>query len=106
LAVYLAQRNVDVWGIDQAWTLVPVSETNFDFMKDWGMQRQVEDLSAGIEVARRLRAITGNGYEPMLLMGWSSGATTGFALLNHETRLPAAKRKIRAFIPVDQPARS
>lgn len=102
LAVYLAQRNVDVWGIDQAWTLVPASETNFDFMKDWGIQRQAEDLSAGIEVARRLRAITGNGYEPMLLMAWSSGAPTGFALLNQETRLPAAKRKIRAFIPVDQ----
>lgn len=34
VAIYLAQRNVDVWGIDQNWVLVPGETTDFLFMRD------------------------------------------------------------------------
>ena len=101
-AFFLAQNDVDVWGIDQAWALVPDGVTDFSFMADWGMQKHVDWASIGVAVARVIRGMTGNGDDGMLLSGYSGGAPIGFALLNQETQLPKRLRKISGFIPVDQ----
>jgi hypothetical protein len=101
LAMYLAENNVDVWGIDQAWTFVPANTTDFSFMKDWGVQRQLKDLLSGVAIARAARMLTGNGCDPMITLGYSSGGITGYAALNYETQLPASKRQIRGFICAD-----
>lgn len=101
-AVFAAQNNIDVWGIDQAWCLVPAEETDLAFMADWDMQRQVDDLLTAMEVARSTRRMTGNGYQPLTLGGYSTGGPIGFAALNQETQLPPGLRRIGGFIPVDQ----
>lgn len=101
IAVYLAQNNVDVWGIDQAWTLVPQGVTNFTFMANWGLQKQIDDLQIGLALARFTRAITGNGLKKMILSGYSSGVMTGIALLNQETQMPQVFRQVKGFIPID-----
>ncbi|MEE4311609.1 MAG: hypothetical protein V2J62_07035 [candidate division KSB1 bacterium] len=101
LAVFLAERNIDVWGIDQAWTLVPEGTADLSFMKDWGLQRQVDDLNIGIEIARYARLFSGSGFNKMILCGYSSGVVTGYALLNAETQLPPAERQVKGYIPVD-----
>jgi hypothetical protein len=41
LPVYLASQGIDVWGSDYGWALVPLSEADFTFMKDWGLQRDI-----------------------------------------------------------------
>lgn len=101
LAAYLAERDVDVWGIDQPWTLVPAGTTDFTFMKDWGIQRNVDDLRTAIAIARILRLATGFGNDKMILLGYSSGGVTGFATLNHETQVPQHDRQVRGFIAAD-----
>ena len=101
--MYLAQHDVDVWGIDQAWVLVPLAETDFSFMADWGMQRQVDDLRIGLAVARASRLLTGSGFGKMNLLGYSSGVLTGYAYINDETHLPEAARHVAGFIPADCP---
>ena len=101
LAFYLAENNVDVWGIDQGWAIVPAGTSDFTFMKDWGLQRNIDDLRTAIGVARMLRFLTGNGYDKMILLGYSSGGVTGYATLNHETQLPPLQRHIRGFVPAD-----
>ncbi len=101
LAVFLAENNVDVWGIDQGWAIVPAGTTNFEFMKDWGMQRNIDDLLSAMAVARSLRFLTGNGYDKMILLGYSSGGATGYAALNHETQVPARSRQIKGFVCAD-----
>ena len=101
LAVYLAEHNVDVWGIDQAWTLVPEGTADLSFMQDWGMQRQIDDLSYGIRIARFTRMFSGCGLNKMILSGYSSGVLTGYALLNEETQRPGLLRQVNGFIPVD-----
>jgi len=70
-------------------------------MSDWGLGRQVRDLSLAISVARFARLLTGSSFEPMILSGYSSGVITGYALLNEETQLPAMARQVKGFIPVD-----
>lgn len=101
IAVYLAQNNVDVWGVDQAWCLVPESVTDLGFMSSWGMQRQVNDLAIGVAVARITRLLTGGGVGKIILGGFSSGASTGYAMLNQETILPPVLRNVGGFIPID-----
>lgn len=101
LAVFLAQRDVDVWGIDQGWTLVPEETTDFSFMEDWGLQRQVDDLRLAMAVARGLRFLTGSGFDPLLLLGYSSGGMTGYAALNEEAGLPSLLRQVAGFVCAD-----
>ncbi len=101
-AVYLAENNIDVWGIDQSWCLVPGDVGDVSFMMDWDMQRQVDDLSTAVQAARLVRLLTGNGYHRMLLSGYSAGGPIGFALLSQETQLPPVCRHVAGFIPIDQ----
>lgn len=101
IAVFLARNDVDVWGIDQAWTLVPADTTDLAFMETWGLQRQVDDLSLAMRIARFARLHTGSGLGKMILSGYSSGTATGYAMINQEAPLPAALRQVSGFIPVD-----
>jgi hypothetical protein len=100
-AVYWAERNMDVWGIDQAWNLVPAETEDFDFMAEWGITKQANDLGTAVTLARLARRATGNGYRKMILLGYSSGSATGYALINAETQLPAGHRQVGGWIPVD-----
>jgi hypothetical protein len=43
IAIYLAKNDIDVWGMDYRWALVPEDTTDFRFMKKWGTLRDVED---------------------------------------------------------------
>ena len=100
-AVFWARSDVDVWGIDQAWNLVPAETTEFDFMADWGIDKQSRDLGTAIAISRVVRLLTGNGYAKMILLGYSSGSATGYALINAETQRPAGLRQVGGWIPVD-----
>jgi len=101
MAIYLAQNDVDVWGIDQAWTMVPDGLGDYSFMANWGISKQVDDLNLAIGVARFTRLLTGNGLKKVILAGYSSGVTTTIALVNEETQLPKGKRQVDGYIPID-----
>ena len=100
-AIYLAQNEIDVWGIDQNWILVPQETTDFSFMAGWGMQNQIENLDIALSVARFTRLMTGGGPGKMLLLGYSSGAATGYSYVNWETQKNEQFRNVRGYIPVD-----
>jgi hypothetical protein len=102
-AVYLAQNGVDVWGMDQDWIMVPADTTDFSFMAGWGLQRQIDNVMIGMEIARYARRYTGSGFGKMNLLGYSSGAATVYAAANQETQRPPGLRNIGGLIPVDLP---
>jgi hypothetical protein len=106
MAVFLARNGVDVWGIDQAWNLLPDDITDFAFMADWGLQKQQEDLRTAMAIARLARYLTGSGLDKMILAGYSSGVATGFAALNAETQVRAGGRNIKGYIPIDLPIKT
>ena len=99
LPVFLAQNNVDVWGIDFRWTLVPLETTDFGFMQAWDIGTDVHDLRLALLIARLTRLVTGSGFGKIHLLGWSRGGMTGYAYLSAETQSPV--RHVRGFIPVD-----
>ena len=101
MGYFLARNDVDVWGIDQAWAIVPATETNTDFMIDWGLARQMNDLHTAVGVARLTRIMTGCGNAKMILAGYSNGVPTTISLVNEETQLPTYLRNIGGYIPID-----
>jgi hypothetical protein len=101
LPAYLASKGVDVWGVDLAWTLVPDDTDDLNFMADWGLQHDIDDVSRAIAFARGVRAATGSGGGPVTLGAWSRGGWIGYALLNQETQKPPGRRQVRSFISMD-----
>lgn len=100
-AIYLAQNDVDVWGIDQNWVLVPEATTDFGFMQNWGMDNQIANLNAALATARYTRLFTGNGFRKMHLLGYSSGGATGYAYINAEAVIPYGHRHVKGFVCAD-----
>lgn len=100
-AVFMAQNDIDVWGIDNSYTLVPGGLVDHGFAAGWGMDKSIDDIAAGIGVARLVRLFTGNGWRKMTLLGYSQGLQMGYALLNREAQRPRGLRSVGAYIPVD-----
>lgn len=102
LAAYLASQDVDVWGLDLRWVAVPEEETDFEFMADWNIQSHVKDVGTGLALADVVRRLGGNGgNDRMFLLGWSRGATLGYAYLDGESQRPRALRRVDGFVPMD-----
>jgi hypothetical protein len=101
MPAYLARHGVDVWGLDLGWTLVPAGTENLDFMAEWGLQHDVDDVSRALAFARRVRAHSGSGKGPVTLGAWSRGAWIGYSLLSQETQQPRAQRQVGAFVSMD-----
>jgi hypothetical protein len=100
-AVYLAKKNVDVWGIDQSWALVPAGLPDYGFMADWNLQKMVDNLNLAISVMRVVRKFMGTGYHKVILCCYSSGTMVGYALLNQETQIPEESRQVSGYIPAE-----
>lgn len=99
--VYLASNNIDVWGIDLAWTLVPLETTDFNFMKDWGVQHDVNHTLAAISIVRLVRGLTGQHFGPINLLGFSYGVSIAYTAAGQETLRHRFLRNIKGIIPVD-----
>ncbi|QCK16732.1 hypothetical protein DCC35_19325 [Mangrovivirga cuniculi] len=103
LPIFLAKSDVDVWGIDMAWTRVPEKTTDLSFMKDWGIKRDVQHLNKAMKIARIISGITKQGFGKMNLMGFSYGSAVLYGAAGYETTINSARRNIKGVIPVDQP---
>lgn len=100
-AVYLARDNIDVWGIDLRWSLVPVTTRDFSFMKDWNTDTHLQDIGLGIKLARNIRKLSGSEDDGVFLLGHSRGAQFVYAYANNESQLPESQRDICGIIPMD-----
>lgn len=99
--IYLAGKDIDVWGIDLAWTMVPLETTDFSFMKNWGVRRDVNHTLAAISIARIIRGLTGQNFGPMNLLGFSYGVAIAYTAAGQETQKPHFLRNVKGIIPVD-----
>ncbi|MEN8139008.1 MAG: hypothetical protein ABFR62_11320 [Bacteroidota bacterium] len=99
---YLASKNIDVWGIDLGWTMIPAETTEFSFFEDWGFEKDIDHTLKALRIARTIRGITKQGFSNLNLLGYSSGATIAYGVANSETQQAnMMKRNIKGLIPVD-----
>ena len=100
--VYLASKNIDVWGIDMGWTMVPDATTDFSFMEGWGYEKDADHTLKAMRIARLIRGLTGQGFSALNLLGFSSGNTVAYAAANAETQENNTnKRNIKGLITID-----
>jgi len=105
IAIFLAENNIDVWGMDYGWALVPAETTNLDFMKGWGMEKDIQHTGFALSLARQIRLITDQGFGPLHLLGFCYGGTIAYSLAGEETQQPVFSRNIKGLIVADIPMR-
>lgn len=101
MATYLAKNDIDVWGMDYRWALVPAETTDFNFMKDWGLERDAQDAQIALALAREIRLVTGQGIGQLNLLGFSWGGIVGYTIASEETQRPRFLRNLKGLIPLD-----
>ena len=100
-AIYLAQNDIDVWGMDWGWDFVPGGTTDFGFMAGWGVDKDASHADLAMSIARRIRTLTGQGNGRLHLLGFSYGVQVAYAVANAETQRPPGHRNVKGLIPVD-----
>ncbi len=101
IAIFLAENNIDVWGMDYAWALVPAETTNFDFMKGWGFERDIQHTGIALSVARQIRLITDQGFGRLHVLGFSYGGFMAYSIAGEETQKPPGLRNVKGIIVGD-----
>jgi hypothetical protein len=101
IAIYLAANDIDVWGMDYRWALIPESTSEFGFMRDWGILRDVEDAQIALTIARQLRGRPSEQAGPLFVSGLSYGAMISYAVAANDTQRPRRLRNVRGLIPLD-----
>ena len=101
IAIFLANKDIDVWGMDFGWALVPLEETDLDFMGEWGLAKDVAHAEAALTFARSVRVDTGQGNGKLHVLGFSYGGQVGYTLLGNETVQPRGLRNAKGMIVID-----
>ena len=101
VTAFLAKNDIDVWGMDYRWALVPATQQDFTFMKDWDLQRDIRDTEIALSLARTIRWMTGPGGGQLHLLGFSWGLQVAYGVAGDETQKPPGHRSVKGLIPVD-----
>ena len=112
LAIYLAERDVDVWGIDLRRSFIPSyypgtdtpycnhpNASNCSFMMDWDMATQLSDLQFATKLAREVRSHNSRKHGDLFMLGASRGGRLTYAYANVETQQP--KKDLKGIITID-----
>jgi len=105
LAPYLAERGVDVWGMDRRWTTTPDGAADVSDYASMGFAVDVDDIGTALAFARAARTLSGAGADRLTLMGFSSGAMLTYSYAGAETARPLPVRHVKAIVPIDIYAR-
>jgi hypothetical protein len=101
IVIFLAQNDIDVWGMDYGWALVPPEENAFEFMGQWGLAKDVAHAEAALSVVRSMRVDTGQGNGRLHVLGLSYGGQVGYTLVGEETAQPPGLRNVKGLIALD-----
>jgi pimeloyl-ACP methyl ester carboxylesterase len=105
LAVYLADRGIDVWGLDRRWATTPAGSVDVSDYPTLGFATSVEDLRTALGFARIVRGIAGADADRMTLVGFSIGALLTYSYAGAESLRPPRERHVKAIVPIDIYAR-
>ena len=101
LAPYLAQRGVDVWGMDRRWATTAAGTQDVSDYPSLGFATSVEDIRTALAFARIVRSLSGGDSDRMTLMGFSIGALLTYSYAAAESVRPPRERHVKAIVPID-----
>jgi hypothetical protein len=105
LAVYLAEHDIDVWGMDRRWTIAPTDGADLSDFGDMTYAQELADIGDALAFARLGRAATGSGHARILLGGFSRGGHLAYVYAGQESQRPLGKRHVSGLVPLDVYAR-
>jgi hypothetical protein len=105
LATHLADRHIDVWGIDRRWTLLPADAQDLSSLTNQGYELGLDDTRVALSVIRAVRVATGQGDGGVVLGGFSRGGHFAYAYAGREALRPRSQRYVAAILPLDVYAR-
>lgn len=100
LAVWLAQRDFDVWGVDRRWALAPADADLSDF-DGMGVVQELADVDRALAAARAVRLVTGAGADRLHLAGFSRGGLLAYAAAAADGARPPWARQLRGLVALD-----
>jgi len=101
IVIFLAKNDIDVWGMDYGWALVSPDETDFQFMGQWGLAKDVTHAAAALSFVRSIRVGTGQGNGKLHLLGLSYGGQVAYPLVGEEALQPPGLRNVKGMIVLD-----
>ncbi len=104
IGIYLAQKGIDVWGIDLRWALLPDEQDeqeDFSFMEAWNTETHLGDIRKAVKLARVLRGFSGSGFGKIILSGFSRGVQYVYAYADAESQLSESLQDLKGIIPMD-----
>ncbi|HWM85064.1 MAG TPA: hypothetical protein VNO33_04480 [Kofleriaceae bacterium] len=102
LAIELAARGIDVWGLDRRWTTAPAGpDADLSDYPAMGLAAESADIGLALALARTTRGLTGAGWDRFALAGFSRGGLLAYVYTAGEARRPASLRHVRALAPID-----
>lgn len=101
IVMFLAMHDIDVWGMDYGWALVPPDETDFEFMGQWGLGKDVAHAAQALSFVRSIRVGTGQGNGKLHVLGLSYGGQVAYPLVGEETLQPPGLRNVKGMIVLD-----
>ena len=100
LARYLAEADVDVWGIDRRWALPGPTDDVTDFAQH-GVAQMVDDTFLALAAVRAVRTVEGNRPARLPLVGFSHGAQLAYLVASIDAARPAWARQVGAVAALD-----
>lgn len=94
MAVDLARRGIDVWGLDRRWAVAPADADLSDF-GGMDLAQELDDVDTALAVIRAL-----GGGRPHLV-GFSRGGFLAYAHAARDGQRPPGLRTIRGLVPLD-----
>jgi hypothetical protein len=101
LATWLAERDIDVWGLDRRWTQAPAGDADLSDFAAMGITQELDDIGAALGFARGVRLVTDRSVARMTLIGFSRGGQLAYAYASLEAARPAWQRHIQGLVPLD-----
>ena len=101
MAVYLAQRGLDIWGFDRRWTQASAEGADLSDFGDMGMAAEIDDIGRALAFVRAVRVATGAGADRLTLVGFSRGGQLAYAYTAQEAGRPGWQRHVKALVPLD-----
>jgi len=101
LAPWLAERGVDVWGLDRRFTQAPAGPADVSDFATMGLAQELDDLGAALTLARGVRLVTSGSGDRMTLLGFSRGGQLAYAFASLDASRPPWQRHVKGLVPLD-----
>lgn len=100
MATWLAERNIDVWGLDRRGPSAPADADLSDFAT-MGLEQALGDIGTALAFARGIRLVTDGKVDRLTFIGFSRGGQLGYYYAAREGALPPWQRHLEGLVPLD-----